>query len=78
MSCLLVPGPTLSRHMDPQVGGRFQAVSPKAAWEGLPDHIGEHITELGGSCAPRGGHMAEEPEQGPTMPPIGWVSESPS
>lgn len=58
----------------------FKQYHPRLLGRGYQIMLGSILLppELGGSCAPRGGHMAEEPRQGPTMPPSGQVSESPS
>lgn len=58
----------------------FRRYHPRLLERGYQIMLGSILLppELGGSCAPQGGHMAGEPGQGPTMPPSGWVSESPS
>lgn len=58
----------------------FRQYHPRLLERGYQIMLGSILLppELGGSCAPQGGHMAGEPGQGPTMPPSGWVSESPS
>lgn len=49
--------------------------APRPCW-GSTSPRRWHAPELGGPCAPWGGHMVEEPGRGPTLPLRCWVSES--